>query len=149
MKTAMIVFLLSSAMCGSATAQTADEQAIAQTYNEWVAVTNDKDIDRWVAFLAPDALFLPPDSKALNTHDDIRQYYLTLFADPHWNIACQQLDVEIAKSGDMAWATGTCEATFTGADGDKARGASKWAKVWLKQPGGDWRCRMNTWNVKP
>jgi len=132
-----------------ALAETSAEIAIEKAYNSWVDATNAKDIDRWSAFLAKDVLFLPPDSAVLDTEDKIRRYYIQLFSDRNFSLDCRQLSTRISVSGEMAWATGVCRATFTGADGDIAHGASKWAKVWVKQSDGVWKCQLNIWNANP
>ncbi len=134
---------------GSAIAQTSDQLAIEDAYHAWAEVTNAKDIERWVTFLTPDALFLPPDHEALGTYDAIRQYYLELFEDPHFTIKCEQISVEIAESGDIAWSTGKCSATFSDANSEKTHVDSKWAKVWARQADGGWKCRLNIWNSDP
>ena len=135
--------------CGAGFTQTADELAISKAYKEWSAATNAKNIDLWTTFLAPEAVFFPPDRGVLNTQNSIRQYYLELFADPNFTLPCQQHSVEIALSGDLAWSTGRCAVTFTDSDGNTARGKSKWAKVWEKQVDGSWKCRLNIWNSDP
>ena len=130
----------------SATASDADESVIENTYNAWVRATNAKDIEKWSTYLAPKAVFLPPGVQPLNTTEAILEYYRKTFADPHFALSCRQLGVDVAQSGEMAWARGVCRATFTNSDGQIANGKSRWLKVWLKQDDGSWKCRINTWN---
>jgi ketosteroid isomerase-like protein len=122
-------------------------KAIDTAYRQWVDATNARDLDRWASFLAPEPLFLPPDHPALRGELAIRDFYGRLFADSRFSLNCRQKQVEVAESQDMAWSTGSCEATFTGPDGDAARTSSKWAKVWVKLPNGDWKCTLNSWNL--
>ena len=125
-----------------------DASAIEETYDSWVQVTNAKDINTWSSYLAPSAFFVPPGVQPLETRDDILDYYRASFADPNFALECQQLAVDVAESGEMAWARGTCRATFTDSNGQKANGTSRWFKVWLKQLDGSWKCRINTWNFE-
>ncbi len=60
--------------------------------------SNTNDIEHWSAFLGPEAMFLPPDRGALNTHGAIRQYYLETFVDPYFTPHCRQHSNEIANS---------------------------------------------------
>lgn len=146
-KTLMILVMsITSAVCGTADSKSNDQQLINDAYDEWVKATNARDIERWSVFLAPEVLFLPPDHSALSTHDSIREYYLKLFADPNFSLRCRQRSVEVAASGDLAWSTGSCEASFSGPEGQRALGRSKWAKVWAKQRDGTWKARLNVWN---
>jgi ketosteroid isomerase-like protein len=124
----------------------ASTRAIHDTYVEWVASTNAKDIDKWSTFVAPGAVFLPPGSPPLESSEIIVAYYTELFRDPNFSLDCSQLHVDIADSDDMAWSRGTCKATFTLPDGTVGHGSSKWAKVWVRSDNEEWKCRLNTWN---
>jgi len=121
-------------------------ELITKAYDEWVAATNAKDMEQWSSFLAPQPVFLPPGSPALETKQDIIDYYIELFEDPSFQLECAMTFVEVAESGDMAWARGTCQARFTAPNGDLATGSSKWTKVWVRLRDGSWKCRLNTWN---
>jgi ketosteroid isomerase-like protein len=125
-----------------------DESIIESTYDAWVIVTNAKDIESWSSYLAPNAVFTPPGDPPLQTKEAILDYYRNAFADPNFVLDCQQLSVDVARSRDMAWARGRCNATFSGQSGEKAHGISRWFKIWLKQPDGSWKCSINTWNYQ-
>ena len=123
-----------------------DARSIKSAYDEWVKSTNAKDIERWSSFLAPDAVFLPPGNPLLRSDEEIVAYYVELFNDPNFSLECDQIFVQVAKSRDMAWARGTCQAKFTTPDGDMGSGSSKWTKVWVRLDDGKWKCKLNTWN---
>lgn len=122
------------------------EQAIGTAYREWVDATNAKDMERWASFLAPGAIFLPPNNAVLSDEKAIRDFYAELFTDERFFLECRQERVEIAVSEDFAWSTGHCEATFTGTEGEEAHDSSKWAKVWRRLPTGEWKCTLNSWS---
>jgi ketosteroid isomerase-like protein len=122
-----------------------DEQSIHDTYNAWVEASNEKDIQKWSTFLAENPYFSPADSPPLTSTDEIIGYYERSFSDPWFSLDCEQEHVEVSESGEMAWARGKCSATFTGPDGKKASGTSRWFKVWIRQSDGSWRGRVNTW----
>ena len=69
---------------------------------------NAKDLLRWASFLAPDALFMPPNHLALRDEQAIRGFYSKLFADNQFSLSCRQDNVEVAESEELAWSTGTC-----------------------------------------
>ena len=140
------IFLVTSVICGSvANAAGSEEQAIDETYIAWVQAANDKDIAKWSTFLADDPIFDPPDSPPLTSTKEVIDYYKKTFSDKWFSLECVQEQVELSESGEMAWARGFCNATFTGPDGQKATGTSRWFKVWMKQSDGSWRGRVNTW----
>ena len=123
------------------------EMVIEKTYDEWVRVTNARDIERWSSYITAGAYFAPPGIPALETESAILDYYRKSFTDPLFALDCKQIEVIIADSGDLAWARGTCKATFTDPKGKKGRGESKWSKIWLKQSDGSWKCRVNAWSM--
>ena len=152
--TRFVGFVVATCCCTTAVAKPhegtsdleADRSAIEAAYSAWAVAADAKDMSRWVSFLAPDALFLPPNHAALRNEQSIRDFYAALFADPLFSIKCKQQQVEVAASGDLAWSTGTCKVTFTGPDGQSATDSSKWVKVWKKQPDGQWKCSVNGWS---
>ena len=134
-----------STYCLKTLAAETDEQSIQETYRAWVEATNAKDIEEWSTFLATSPYFHPADSSPLANAEEIISYYARSFADPRFLLDCEQEYVDVSDSGEMAWSRGKCRATFTGPDGNEASGSSRWVKVWIKQPDGTWRCRVNTW----
>ncbi|MBT8401697.1 MAG: DUF4440 domain-containing protein [Rhodothermia bacterium] len=140
------VCLATAVICGSiSNAADTEEQSIDETYTAWVEAANDKNIAKWSTFLADDPYFSPPDSPPLTSTKAVIDYYTRSFSDRWFSLDCAQEQVELSESGEMAWARGTCTATFTGPDGKKTSGTSRWFKVWIKQSDGSWRGRVNTW----
>ena len=144
-KRALLFLAIVAATDSVSIAADPEETSIQSTYESWVDTTNEKDIEKWSTFLADNPYFFPADSVPLTSTDDVIGYYRNLFADPWFSLDCKQEHVEVSGSGDMAWSRGKCNATFTGSDGEKASGASRWFKVWIKQSNGAWRCRVNIW----
>ena len=138
---AAFLFLIS----GISTAAESDEAAIYETYDAWVEATNRKDIEEWSTFLAMNPFFYPADSPPLTNSEEVIDYYARSFSDPGFSLDCRQEHVDVSESGRMAWSRGSCKATFTGPDGEKASGTSRWFKVWIKQSDESWRCRVNSW----
>ena len=132
----------------TADAADSDEQAIERTYRAWVEATNEKDITKWASFLAKDPYFSPADTAPLASRDAILNYYKNSFSDPEFSLDCEQLEVHVSQSADMAWSRGVCKATFTGTDGNKAGGSSRWFKVWTKHSSGSWKGRINSWKFE-
>ena len=64
-----------------------------------------------------DSFFVPADSTPLTSTREVIDYYKRSFADKWFSLDCEQEKVEISESGEMAWAHGICNATFTGPDG--------------------------------
>ena len=138
----LVAFFL---VVSAADAADSDAQAIEKTYKAWVEATNEKDITKWSSFLAKDPYFSPADAAPLASRETILNYYKKSFSDPEFSLDCKQLEVHVSQSGDMAWSRGACKVTFTGPDGNKADGSSRWFKIWTKHPNGSWKGRINSW----
>jgi ketosteroid isomerase-like protein len=55
--------------------------------------------------------------------------------------------VEAAKSGDLAYETGTFEESFKDANGQPVRLVGKYAVVWKKQADGQWKAIVDIFNT--
>ena len=86
----LVIAVLLSAPDRASGQQQAHREAIDKTYRRWVDAANAKDLDRWVTFLAPDPIFLPPGHPALHGAKAIRDYYELLFTDDRFALDCRQ-----------------------------------------------------------
>ena len=111
----------------------AEEKAVRDADAEWSKVAGAKDLDKTVAFYADDAVVMPPNQAAVTTKDGIRNLWKGFF-DILQDISWKTTRVEVAKSGDMAFLTGTYEMTMK--DGTKDHG--KYCEVWEKK-GSTWK----------
>jgi len=111
----------------------ADEKAVRDADAEWSKVAGAKDLDKTVGFYADDAVVMPPNQAAVTTKDGIRNLWKG-FLDTLQDISWKTTRVEVAKSGDMAFLTGTYEMTMK--DGTKDHG--KYCEVWEKK-GSTWK----------
>jgi len=111
----------------------AEEKAVRDADAEWSKVAGAKDLDKTVAFYADDAVVMPPNQVAVTTKDGIRNLWKG-FLDSLQDISWKTTRVEVAKSGDMAFLTGTYEMTMK--EGTKDHG--KYCEVWEKK-GSTWK----------
>ena len=134
MKTKSILsFCVALAFSGTVFAAGADEKAVRDADAEWSRVAGAKDLDKTVAFYADDAMVLPPNEPMVTSKDGIRNLWKG-FLDSLQNISWKTTRVEVAKSGDMAFLTGTYEMTMK--EGTKDHG--KYCEVWEKK-GSTWK----------
>ena len=105
------IALLSFAFVGAAAAadtNSALEKALRDADAQWSAAAEAKDLDKTVSFYSADAIVLPPNAPAVTTKDGIREMWKG-FLDSVTSISWKVTRVEVAKSGDMAYLTGTYE----------------------------------------
>ena len=117
------------------------EQALRDLDAQWSAAAAAKDVDKTVSFYSDDAIVLPPNGPAATTKEAIRNVWKDMIASAT-SVNWKATRVEVAKSGDMAYLSGTYEVTMN--DGTKDRG--KYLEVWEKQADGKWKCGADMWN---
>ena len=54
--------------------------------------------------------------------------------------------VEVAKSGDLGFVSGTYEFNMNDASGKPVTDKGKYVEMWEKQADGTWKCATDTWN---
>jgi len=139
--------LLLSGFVGTASAaDTKIEQALRDTDAQWSAAAGAKDLDKTVSYYADDAMVLPPNAAIATTKEAIRNVWKDLLASPGLVISWKTTKVEVAKSGDMAYLSGTYELTMNDASGNPVNDRGKYVEVLEKQANGKWKCGADIWN---
>jgi uncharacterized protein (TIGR02246 family) len=143
-----VALFLFVSICTRLAAETksADEQRIRDLEAQWSEAATAKAVEKVVSFYAEGAIVLPPNAPAANTQEAIRQLWTGLFGTPGASISWRTTKVELAKSGDMAYATGGYEFTMNDPGGKPTTEHGKYITVWKKQADGKWRCAADIWN---
>jgi ketosteroid isomerase-like protein len=121
-------------------ADTKIEQPLRDLDAQWSKAAGAKDLDKTVSYYSNDAIVMPPNASSATTKDAIRNVWKDMIASAS-SVGWKATRVEVAKSGDMAYVSGTYELTMN--DGTKDRG--KYCEVWEKK-GGTWKCGTDIWN---
>jgi uncharacterized protein (TIGR02246 family) len=138
--------LLSFTFVGTAAAtDTKIEQALRDLDAQWSAAAAAKDLDKTVSFYSGDAIVLPPNMASATTKEAIRNVWKDLIASAS-SVSWKATRVEVAKSGDMAYVSGTYEVTMNDASGKPVNDRGKYLEVWEKQADGKWKCGADAWN---
>ena len=140
--------LLSFALiCTALAADTKNiEQALRDLDGQWSAAAGAKDLEKTISFYSEDAIVLPANAPAATTKDAIRNTWKELLASPGLAISWKTTKVEVAKSGDVAYTTGTYELTMNDASGTPVNDHGKYVEVWKKQADGKWKVAVDIWN---
>ena len=126
--------------------KTRAEQTLRDLDTEWSAAAGAKNLDKTVSYYAEGALVMPPNAPAATTKDAIRQMWKELIESPGAAISWKTTKVEIARSGELAYSSGTYEFTMNDASGKPVPDHGKYLEVWKKQPDGDWKVVADIWN---
>jgi len=54
--------------------------------------------------------------------------------------------VQVGKSAEMAWVSGTYQLSMSDASGKPINDRGKYLEVWEKQADGNWKCAADIWN---
>ena len=113
---------------------------------EWTKAAAAKDVERTIAYYSDDAIVFPPNATSAATKEAIRNGWKDMFASPGFVITWQPTRVQVGKSGEMAWVSGTYELTMNDASGKPINDRGKYLEVWEKQTDGNWKCAADMWN---
>ena len=122
------------------------EQLLRDLDAQWAKAAAAKDVEQTVAYYSDDAIVLPPNATSAATKDAVRNVWKDMFASPGLAITWKPTKVQLAKSGDMGWVSGTYELTMNDASGKPINDRGKYLEVWEKQSDGNWKCRADMWN---
>jgi ketosteroid isomerase-like protein len=122
------------------------DQRLRDLDAEWAKAAAAKDVEQTIGYYSADAIVLPPNATSAATKDAVRNIWKDMLATPGLAITWKPTRVQLAKSGDMAWVSGTYELTMNDASGKPIDDRGKYLEVWEKQTDGNWKCRADMWN---
>lgn len=144
----LVLILVSSACQNEMAADTraADEATIKALDAEWSKAAGARDVDKTVSYYSDDAMVMPSNSPALIGKDAIRAMWQGMLG-PSFSGGWTATKVDVAKSGDLAYVTGTYELSETDASGKPVTDKGKYLEVWKKQADGSWKCVADMFNT--
>lgn len=122
------------------------EQVLRDLDAQWAKAAAAKDVEQTIGYYSNDAIVLPPNATTAATKDAVRNVWKDMLASPGLAISWSPTKVQLAKSGDMGWVSGTYELTMNDASGKPINDRGKYLEVWEKQTDGNWKCRADMWN---
>ena len=122
------------------------EQLLRDLDAKWAKAAATRDVDQTVAFYSDDAIVFPPNATSAATKEAIRNGWKEMLTSPGFVITWQPTKVQVGKSGEMAWVSGSYELTTNDANGKPINDRGKYLEVWEKQTDGNWKCAADMWN---
>ncbi len=125
----------------------ADEAAVRAASAEWAKVAAAKDLEKTLSYYADDATMFPPNMPIVAGPEPRRKAWTALFSPAELVFSNAATKVEAARSGDLAYETGTFEESFKDANGQPVKVVGKYVVVWKKQPTGQWKAVVDIFNT--
>jgi uncharacterized protein (TIGR02246 family) len=126
--------------------RSADEATLKNLDAEWSKAAGAKNVDKTASYYSDDALVLPPNMTAIHGKQAARAMWQGMFSVPGFGGGWKVSKVEVARSGDLAYVTGTYELSETDDRGKPATDKGKYLEVWKKQADGNWKCIVDMFN---
>jgi ketosteroid isomerase-like protein len=127
--------------------QSADENEIRKADTAWSHAAETKDLDKCVSYYANDASVFPFNAPIANGKDQIRQLWSQLMSKPGFGLSFRPTKIEVSKSGEIAYETGTFELKLNDAQGNPTNTPGKYVVVWKKQPNREWKAVADIFNT--
>src|SRR5437868_547972 len=121
---------------------TKEEAAIRATDAQWLAAVKARDAEEAASFWSDDASINMPNAATITGKKAIRDYVAESFKSPDFSITWATDKVEVARSGEMAYATGVSQITFR-AGKQLVTVKNNGFGVWKKQADGQWKVAVD------
>ncbi len=125
----------------------ADEAAIGALSAEWSKGMAGKDVAKCVSFYAEDASMFPDRAPIATGKEAIHAFWAALLTTPGFAGSFNTTRVEVAKSSDLAYETGTFELTTNDKKGKPQKEKGKYVVAWKRQADGNWKAVADIFNA--
>ena len=142
-----LVLVLSLAACAQPAAK---GDPVAEVRAADVAISkavSAKNLDAVMVHYADDAVMLPMAEPMIEGKVAIRAEWEHILAIPDMASTTTLRDANVSTAGDMAYTYGTYRARMMGEDGKSVEEPGKFVSIWKKQPDGQWRIVVDTYNT--
>jgi ketosteroid isomerase-like protein len=122
-------------------------EAELQTLDEqWSAAAGRNSGDDILSFYADDAVLLPPNAPIATNRNAILQSWAGILG-LHTSVSWKWTKVEVAQSGELGYIYGTYKITvYPSIQSAAMSDTGKYVEIWKKQPNGQWKCIVDTYN---
>ena len=121
----------------------ADEATIHAAVKEWSASAQAKDADKFTSVYAEDATVMMEAAPDVTGKAAIREAIGGMMQDPNFALSFAANKVVVARSGDLAYETGTYSMTMSDAKKKPSTNSGNYVVVWQKQADGAWKVMVD------
>lgn len=140
----VLIAMISQSGCAKKADVAAETDAVRKADADWSTAIGSKDIDAFLSYFAADGVLMMPNMPAMNGPEAIRAGVSPMM--PAMSVSWTATNAEVAASGDLAYTTGTYQASMTMPDGTMHPDNGKYATIWKKQADGSWKVVVDIFN---
>jgi uncharacterized protein (TIGR02246 family) len=122
-----------------------EENTVRQADMDWSKAAASKDVDKVVAYYAEDGAIYAPNAPIAAGRPAIKVAWTGMVNLPGFMVNWVPSRVEVARSADVAWSTGTYTMTSS-VPGSSTTDHGKYVAVWKKQQDGSWKVETDIFN---
>jgi len=123
----------------------AEETTLRSLNDQWSKTAGAKDLEGTVAYYSDDASLFPPNAPVATGKQAIHAVWADVIGSAS-AISWQTDKVEVARSGDLAYLTGTYQTTAKDPKAQPVNDTGKFVEVWKKQADGKWKTVADIFN---
>jgi uncharacterized protein (TIGR02246 family) len=120
-----------------------DEGAIRSAVEEWSAAAEAKDAQKFASFYADDAVLMLENAPDIHGRSALAEAIGGMMQDLNFELSFQTDHVTAARSGDLAYETGTYSLTTSNSKKEPATTKGHYVVVWQKQADGTWKALVD------
>ncbi|MGH9672164.1 MAG: YybH family protein [Bryobacteraceae bacterium] len=124
----------------------AEAKAILAMEAEWSKAAAAADMEKFVGFYSDDASVFPPNMAVATGKESIRKALGGLFGAPGFSLTFQSTKVDVARSGDLAYSSGSYSLMMKDPKGAAMTDQGKFVATYRKQADGSWKVTSDIFN---
>jgi ketosteroid isomerase-like protein len=121
-------------------------EAVRAADQAWAKAFSAHDTTAAVAAVEANGSVLAPNAPIATGPEAIRALFAGFYAMPAMTLQWSPVDVEAARSGDLAYSRGSYELHFNDPKGTPVVDHGKYATIWRKQADGSWKVAVDVFN---
>lgn len=114
----------------------------------WAKTGETRNLDAQMELYSDDQVpvMMPPNGPKIIGKDNIRAFLEPMYNRSDFNVTWYPEEVEVAKSGELAYVIGVYESQMNDAFGNVIKDKGKYIEIWRKQKDGIWKCSADILN---
>jgi ketosteroid isomerase-like protein len=141
-----ILALHAVASCAPDADVAAERALLVEADRRYIEAANAGDVDGLAALYADDATRYPPDGEPTSGPEAMRAFAEGVASTPGFHLSATPLELEISRSGDLAYTLNALELTTTDPDGALVVQRLRDFHTWRRE-GEGWKIVVDIWHV--